>query len=602
MKKFKTIGIVVFVLMLVFQLSGCGSSKVADSPQDELIKSDVQDYITEIIDESGEIKIFEKTESNVDGDEAVAKCTALFSSSSGDQQGEFTLTYSLDGGEWKLEKCKVELSEEETGSSASAGHTPDEEDTEEQTEATEEETEEAAGEAEKTDEKASKGSSGGAKAGSGKSEIIAGYTVEESGSCSNDNRLLQNYGTMYYVEDDCARIVATNGETLKEPYTHIEALGEGYMAVAKKSDDVNRTGLIKTDGKELIPCEAAIIERISNKRGGNYNGRYMRVVYGEGTTTDKEKAFFYTTDKQFSFSADDADTLYTGYARVYDTVKEQFVPGVQSDNPDEYSIKECGDHFFIEDQEGIYYLYDENGKEILQSTKINGIGNGYFIISDEGMYEVYDETGEKLLSSKDMYTDMESESGYLKIYENSNYVMIDKNGDQILPDTYKSISSESKGLVSVQSVTGEYQLVNLKGEVLGSTNDMIAPISEPYSDDSGYYYAKNDDKFDLIGPGGMIVSGLEECPTHCIVMKDTDALVINDGEFSLHMDNKHGEDLGLGLIGMKSDSNGKFGVIDLFTGEQLLDYEYDNVYGIDGYIYALKGDTWTIYKLGYKYY
>ena len=61
-------------------------------------------------------------------------------------------------------------------------------------------------------------------------------------------------------------------------------------------------------------------------------------------------------------------------------------------------------------------------------------------------------------------------------------------------------------------------------------------------------------------------------------------------------------DLWLALIAIKSDSNGKYGVFDLFTGEQLLDYEYDRVEGIEGYVYALKGETWTIYKTDYKYY
>ena len=594
MKKWKTIA-VLMVLMLVFQFTGCGSSKAADAPDDELLRGDVQDYIQEIIDENGSIKIFEKTDVSVDGDGAKAVCNVLFETSDGDEQGEFTLTYSLDGGEWKLDKCKVSLTEQEQEASAS-----DEEATEEVTE--EETEEEAAEEDEKKETKASSGSSG-SMAATGNSNIIDGYSLEESGSFSDVKGIQTGYGTMFYVEDECAKIVAGNGETFKDAYVNIDDLGGGYIAVRKKStDDVNSTGLITMDGEELIPCEAAIIERMRNRRGEEI-GRYFKVVYGTGKTTDKEKAFFYTTSKNLSFSVDDGDTMYTGYARVYDSVKKQFVQGVKVENPDTWALKECGGHFIVQDKDDVSYLIDENGKTVMQTTNVQGVGNGYFLQSDEGMYKLYDETGELLMSTKDMLSDMDSTSGYLKKYENSNYVMIDKNGDKVLPDAYKMLTTENRGIVEVQTVTGEYQLVTLKGDVLASSSENIMEVRGGSSyTGTGYYYTKENDKCALIGPEGTVVSDLDEAPYHAIVFKGSDALVIHDKDYSLHLENEKYRDLWLALIAIKSDSNGKYGVFDLFTGEQLLDYEYDRVEGIEGYVYALKGETWTIYKTDYKYY
>lgn len=98
------------------------------------------------------------------------------------------------------------------------------------------------------------------------------------------------------------------------------------------------------------------------------------------------------------------------------------------------------------------------------------------------------------------------------------------------------------------------------------------------------------------------MSGLEDNPGHGIAVVDSDALVLNDGEFSLHLENKYYNDLGFALIASKSDANGKYGVFDLFTGEQLLDYEYDDVISGEGYIYAKKGDEYKIYKENCKYY
>ncbi|MCR5774228.1 MAG: hypothetical protein K6G42_04000 [Lachnospiraceae bacterium] len=608
MRKLKTAGMII-VLMLALQLAGCGGAKASDPPDDDVLKEDIQEYIQEIIDESGSVKIFENTESNVNGDEAVAVCSVLFSTAEGDQQGEFTLTYSRDGGEWDLEKCKVELSDEteaakeekeEKDTTVSTDETADEESGDEKAnEADAEEVSEVGGEASATE---TSDGTGGSIPSTGQSGVVNGYTLEETGSFSDVKGVQQGNGAMYYPENDSVKLICTNGQTFKDSYAGYSGLGGGYFAVRGNSDGVNNTGLVTLEGEVLIPCEAAIIEWIRNNRNEDC-GRYLRVVYGGEKTTDKEKAFFYTTDKRFSFQMEEGDTMYTGYARVYDVVKRQFVPGVQTDNPDSSDMRECGDHFIIQDKEDISYLYDENGKQLLQTTRISGVGNGYIIMYDEGLYKLYDETGEMLFSSEDSLFEVDSTTGYLKKSINSNYVLIDKNGEQVLPDMYKAIRSERNGIALVQALTGEQNLISVDGSVLLTSADNIADIRDWDNHSySGYYYGKGDDGYTLAGPGGAIMSGLEETPQHCVVFRDSDALVINDKEFSLHLDNKNHRDLGLGLTSLKSDSTGKYGAFDLFTGKQLLDYEYDKIEGIYGYIYALKGDTWTIYKLNKQYY
>ncbi|MCD8197445.1 MAG: hypothetical protein LUE24_09845 [Lachnospiraceae bacterium] len=48
-----------------------------------------------------------------------------------------------------------------------------------------------------------------------------------------------------------------------------------------------------------------------------------------------------------------------------------------------------------------------------------------------------------------------------------------------------------------------------------------------------------------------------------------------------------------------SDGQTGYGVFDLFTGRQLLDYKYSSIQYVSGYIYALDNaqNTWTIYKV-----
>ena len=104
MKKLRTI----ILVMLLVNLVGCGSKKV-EEPDNATMKKDIQDYITEMIDEDAEVKIFEKTDSKEDDNKLVVTCNVLFGNSDEESKGDFILTYELSDGKWTLSKCRVEL-------------------------------------------------------------------------------------------------------------------------------------------------------------------------------------------------------------------------------------------------------------------------------------------------------------------------------------------------------------------------------------------------------------------------------------------------------------------------------------------------------------
>lgn len=103
---------VLLVIMLI-TMTSCGGNSTPAELSDSFIKRDVQDYITEMLDENSKITIFEKVSSDINGDEMIVICNALFTVDGEQQQGEFTLTYEVENKAWALSKCRVELPEEE---------------------------------------------------------------------------------------------------------------------------------------------------------------------------------------------------------------------------------------------------------------------------------------------------------------------------------------------------------------------------------------------------------------------------------------------------------------------------------------------------------
>lgn len=108
MKKFMSL---LLVLAMMLSLVACGGAP--EEPEDSVYKSDIQEYIREFLDSSASITIFEKTDSEIDEDKLTVTCVAMFEGDAGNNKGDFTLTYSADGKDWVLDKCRVELDEEQ---------------------------------------------------------------------------------------------------------------------------------------------------------------------------------------------------------------------------------------------------------------------------------------------------------------------------------------------------------------------------------------------------------------------------------------------------------------------------------------------------------
>ena len=74
----KKLACLLLTLAMMLSLVACGSGGSVAEPENSVYKSDIQEYIEDAIDSSAKISIFEKTESEIDGDTLKVTCVAMF--------------------------------------------------------------------------------------------------------------------------------------------------------------------------------------------------------------------------------------------------------------------------------------------------------------------------------------------------------------------------------------------------------------------------------------------------------------------------------------------------------------------------------------------
>ena len=102
------------VFSFLLCLGGCGTGKSLQEPDSTVYRSDVQDYIKEVLDAAATIDTFEVTGSVIEDGILTVPCVVVYRSGSDESKGTFTLTYSDNGKTWTLEKCRVDLDQGST--------------------------------------------------------------------------------------------------------------------------------------------------------------------------------------------------------------------------------------------------------------------------------------------------------------------------------------------------------------------------------------------------------------------------------------------------------------------------------------------------------
>lgn len=571
---------VLIIFALAFSLFACSASEELSVPDDRVYKQDVQEYIEEILDSSATIRSFEKTGSTQTDNTLTVTCVALYSGENGESKGTFSLTYSKNGNEWSLDKCRVEL--EESTAQTEPDKTVDA--------STDEPTQDT------NHIEPSEPSEPAAPAVSALPESYA-YSLTQVGTIQDSERSLEiQYDAVLQIDGNTGKLLNYLGESKNDVVISDGTyLGEGVYSVRDSSGEINSVGLISQEGEVLIPCEACKIDW--PKSSISKTNRYLKVIYTTGETTDIDECFIYTTDSGWGLTGpQEGDTMYKGYALVYDLEAKAFVPNVKITNSDSLAMQPCGRSFTVEDESGITTLYNSEGKALFQTAHIVFVGGGTLIVSDDGTYRVYDENGNQTYTSNKSLYLIDGNGGYISKYENDRYVIMDRNGNQVAGAVFESVYSEENDVFRVKN-NGKFGLVHADGTVLLSCDkfDNVTYIDyglycSSTDTDNGYTYS-------LIGSHGIIKEGLPSCADNLKIMNGETAFVINDGDYTLSLEEEYPTVLVPALIAAKSDANGLYAAFDLFTGEQLLGYEYEVIKAAAGYLYAYKNGEWTVYRI-----
>lgn len=102
------------LLLLLVLLTACSSS-LPDTPDEEVLRQDVLNYIVEVIDDTAELTDFHKDSGSIEGGVLKNECTASFSGDEKEGTLRFFLEYVVKKDAWVLDKCrteKVEVEEE----------------------------------------------------------------------------------------------------------------------------------------------------------------------------------------------------------------------------------------------------------------------------------------------------------------------------------------------------------------------------------------------------------------------------------------------------------------------------------------------------------
>ena len=574
---------ILLVISFLLCLGGCGVGKAPEEPDNTVYRKDVQDYVKEVLDATATISIFEVTGSTVENGILTVSCVAMYSGDTGENKGTFTLTYSNNKNEWSLEKCRVELDPAGTGQTTKPAETTSPVETTNPVETT--------APAETTQPTQPSGPSVSITPGT------YGYSLTQVGSIKDPDRDLSiQYDALLRVDGKTGVMLGFLGQDInKLVISGVEYLGNGAYIVQSTKEDVNRVGLIAQDGEMLIPDEACKISWPKSSKSST--DRYLIVTYITGETTNKDECFVYASDSLISFGPKDGDKMYTGYSLVYDLKNKKFVDNVKITNSDSYAMQPCGDNFFVTDEKKITTLYNDKGENIFQTARSVEAGNGTFIVSDSGTYRVYDEdANQTYTSNRGMYI-IKGDSGYIYTIENNRSKIMDRNGNQVAGTVVESVYEEFNGVFRIKG-NGRAGLLSVDGTVIlpcdkyDNVSHLGANIFMTYvSSDDGSLYT-------LINKDGIIVEGLKATGIYDLALMDGEkAFVINDKAFSLTLEDDYPQKLMLGLIATESDSNGLYGVFDLFTGNQLLNYEYEVIKEAAGYIYAYKNGEWSIFQV-----
>ncbi len=471
-------------------------------------------------------------------------------------------------------------------------------DTSEETEAAPEE--QVAEEAEETEEEEAEPEQ--ATSELGKAELtVAGcnyrYKLKEVGSFAGDKNSVsfQYDGAIGFTDDGKPQLLGTDGAPLLDGaiIRGIEYWANGYYLVALDTDDINNVGLVSLTDGVIVPPEAATLSYATENPE---DARFIEVVYATEETDNEDECFVYSTDSMFSLSVEEGDTMYKGYAKVFDLEAGAFVDGVEITNGSRNAMKDFGDAFVVEGDDETYTMYDPSGKEIWHTDYYPDFGAHSLAFSSDGKYRIIDGTGKETFVTDGWLNSITSTSDLYRLSLDDSEYIIDSVGNVVLEGSYESVISESHGIFCVKTDEDTTAIVDATGAVL--TDDVeeytvseIIPGVVTYKNGAGARC--------LCLSDGRIIENVDGSMSDFDFYQDDNHLVLKTGSYDVTLASTTVLDKAL-IRGHVDSSSSLYALYDLFSGKELLDASYETIGWAGGYVFAYKDGTWTVYQVQLK--
>lgn len=363
-------------------------------------------------------------------------------------------------------------------------------------------------------------------------------------------------------------------------------------AVAATGDDPNRYGLVTPEGEVLIGCEAATFGGFHNARG---QLRFLTICYAGEQASELSNT---------TIEVDGTD--YELRIRVYDLVRRTFVEGIELNNA-RCELYNLGDHFAVLEKsldsntDGKVTLYDEEGTDVWSyGDAFAKVGPDCIKFSNYPHEAIVDTSGNVTFTAGegDRLTEIRCEGAsggwpwssfwaYKKAGEDS-CVIIDKYGNQVVEGTYSIVYNEADGLFSVGLEDYDHKaLINMAGDQLDTGSVMLQMVVPGYTELVNDFYHGCKKISAKSGPN--------------IEVEEDQYLVLTTGE-TLAFD--RADNLDQGLVAGMGAQDANYGAWDLFTGQQVLDADYESIQvagqsayaGGTCYLFAFSRGEWIVFE------
>ena len=417
--------------------------------------------------------------------------------------------------------------------------------------------------------------------------------LQKVGRVSGKSNYRVTYDSLVQIDGDHYTFCDFKGNPVDDrQLLNMEYLGwDLYSVTVQIEGDVNSTGLVTTDGEVLIPFNAAIIEFPSD-HSYDERPRYVLVLTGTEQTTNQEEALFYVTENQFSITASDDDIFFKGNLKIFDLETKQYVNGLEFTKGSGYDFAQVGDNILADvgDNE---VVYSPDGKAVYTAQGSLYYNRSYMADRIDSETVIMDANGTKIYTTDSILNTVGYGSENFLKYKDGKYTVINAKGETVLNGEWPNIYGEDKGRFRVKNDgDDDYTLVAADNSVIAKGPYMLG------SDPLGFIAFGENKNYSVVTPGNRVIEGIERDSASLVYTKDdaSSYLILNTGEFA-SADGNYLDEVGKGVVGLQN-SEGKTSLVDVFTGQELIGFKYDEVDDLNSdYIYYEDGDDIVILKV-----